>query len=123
MSNAKWKMLCSDAALVWSPNVLMHLQLQAHVHSALGDPVCQFLQIDQAPSWRDQNRFGAMFKVVIFDHLACEIPVFTIGDYKFYLIEVSAQTFEIWPMIPFGFARGRAFHVENYPRSRVNLGG
>src|SRR5437867_4284243 len=109
MSNAKSKMLCSDAMDIRPPNVLVHLQLHANVQTAFGYPVCQLLQIDQAPGRRDQNCFGAIFKTVIFDHLACEIPVCTIGDYEFYFVELRPQTFEIWPMISPGFALRQRF--------------
>src|SRR5438093_351072 len=108
MSNAKSKILCSDAMDIRAPNVLVHLQLHANVQTAFGYPVWQILQNDQDSGRRYENDFGTTFKTVILDHLACEIPVCTISDYEFYFVELRPQTFEIWPMISPGLAPGRA---------------
>src|SRR5438094_1697001 len=36
----------SHSLYIRPPNILVHLQLHAHVQTTFADPVCQFLQID-----------------------------------------------------------------------------
>src|SRR5712691_9888279 len=106
--------LISNSARVRAPDVLVHLQLHPKFHSAFGDPIRQFSQINLAPGRRDQDCSSAPFEVVLSDYLEGEVPVSAISNHKLYFVEIGAQQTKIGPVISLCFARTRALDVQNY---------
>src|SRR5713226_8233412 len=111
------------SARVRAPDVLVQLQLHAKFHSASGDPIREFNQVNLAPGRRDQDRSGAPFEIVLSDHVKREVPVTAISDHKLYLVQVGSQQIKIRPMISFSLARSGALDVQNYLRPPVYFRG
>src|SRR6266480_1928039 len=118
-----WKMFGSHPARVRAPDVLVHLQLHPNVHSAFGDPIRQFSQVNLAPRRRDQDRAGTPFEIVLSDHLEREVPVSAISDHELYFVQIGSQQIKIGPMISFSLARARTLDIQDYLRSLVHLPG
>src|SRR5260370_30856589 len=96
--------LLSHPARVRAPDVLVQLQLHAKFHSASGDPIRQFSQVNLAPGRRDQDRSGAPFEIVLSDHLEREVPVGAISDHELHFVSIGLQQIKIGPMISFSLA-------------------
>src|SRR5580765_6010474 len=61
----------------------------------------------------DQDLFCAPNQIVFFDNTLCIFPIGHVGDDKFHLVHIGPQAFEVVPVVPLGFARSRAFYIEN----------
>ncbi len=116
-------MFGSHPARVRAPDVLVHLQLHPNVHSAFGDPIRQFSQVNLAPGRRDQDRAGTPFEIVLSDHLEREVPVSAISDHELYFVQIGSQQIKIGPMISFSLSRARTLDIQDYLRSLVHLPG
>src|SRR5882762_1324545 len=121
--NNKSKMFGSHPARVRAPDVLVQLQLHPKFHSAFGDPVRQFSQVNLAPGRRDQDRSSAPFEVVLSDHLEREVPVSAISDHKLYFVEIGSQQIKVRPMISLSLARAGTLNVQDYLRPLVHFTG
>lgn len=117
------KLFGLHAARVGTPDMLVQLQLHPKFHSASGDPVREFGQINLAPGRRDQDRSSARFEVVLSDHLEREVPVNTISDHELCFVQIGPQQIKIRPMISFSLARAGTLDVQNDLRSLVHFAG
>src|SRR6266852_9840470 len=87
-----------------SPDVLVDLQLHAHVQAALGYPPGQLLQIDLLPCGGNQNRFRSTLEFVFINDASRKVPVRLISDDELDLVAFGSQPPQIRPVISFGFA-------------------
>src|SRR5260370_41870913 len=92
------------SARVRAPDVLVHLQLHAKFHSASGNPIRQFSQVNLAPGRRDQDRSDAPFEIVLSDDLEREVPVGTISDHELHFVSIGFQQNKTGAMISFCLA-------------------
>ena len=105
-----------------APDHFVKLQLHADFfEAARGNEVSQSREIGLTPDRRDEDRVCAAFEIVARYYVASVSPIGTIHDDEFDLVTVGAQPFEVRPVIAFGFARGRAFHIEDKFRALVNI--
>ena len=79
----------SNPPRVRAPDVLVHLHLHPKFHSAFGDPIRQFSQVNLAPGRRYQNRSSAPFEIVLRDQLEREVPVSAISDHELYFVQIG----------------------------------
>src|SRR5580765_5328666 len=113
--------LSSDPARIWTPDVLVHLELHPDRNAVGQDPPAERLRIEHAVDRREMNRGDLVVQVVTRHHVFRVVVVRAILDDELPLVR-ARQPIDVAPVHAGGFPAAGTLHVHDLDDAGWHIG-
>ena len=111
---------CTLPLTVRAPDVLVRLQLEAHLQLVLENPLRQILRREDAVDRGEQHGRAPAVQRVSRHDVARELVVHAVANHELHLV-VRRQQAQVLPVVPGRLAAARALHIDDPDHLRGNL--